>query len=55
MGLMSKGIFSIFMVFGMIACGVKGRPLPPLEPPSIGIGEPIYLNKKDEKKNNQKR
>jgi predicted small lipoprotein YifL len=55
MEVMNKVIFSILIVFGLAACGVKGRPLPPQELPSIGAGEPIYLNKKDEKKYNQKR
>lgn len=41
--------------FAMIACGVKGRPLPPAEPAQIGTGEPPALNKKDEKIFNQKR
>jgi predicted small lipoprotein YifL len=52
---MNKALFTILIVFDLAACGVKGKPLPPLEPPSIGIGEPTYLNKKEEKKNNQKR
>jgi len=52
---MNKALLVILIVFGISACGVKGKPLPPLEPPSIGTGEPTYLNKKDEKKNNQKR
>lgn len=25
-----------------VACGVKGKPLPPLEPASIGRGAPTY-------------
>lgn len=45
----------MLLIFAMTACGVKGRPLPPQEPPFIGTGEPTYLNKKDEKKPNQKR
>jgi len=52
---MNKALLATLIVFGITACGVKGKPLPPLEPPSIGTGEPTYLNKKDEKKNNQKR
>jgi hypothetical protein len=51
---MNKAILATIIVFGITACGVKGKPLPPLEPPSIGTGEPV-LNKKDEKKNYQKR
>jgi predicted small lipoprotein YifL len=52
---MTKAFFAILIIFAIVACGVKGKPLPPLEPPSIGLGEPTYLNKKDEKKNIQKR
>lgn len=26
----------------VVACGVKGKPLPPLEPASIGRGAPTY-------------
>lgn len=32
-------IFSLLLVAG---CGVKGDPLPPLEPVSIGRGQPSY-------------
>jgi predicted small lipoprotein YifL len=52
---MNKALLATVIVFGITACGVKGKPLPPLEPPPIGIGEPTHLNKKDEKKNYQKR
>ncbi|WP_413289523.1 hypothetical protein [Bdellovibrio sp. HCB337] len=52
---MNKVLFASLIIFAITACGVKGKPLPPLEPPPIGTGEPTYLNKKDEKKTNQKR
>lgn len=26
----------------LVGCGVKGKPLPPLEPPMIGRGEPSF-------------
>lgn len=52
---MNKYIFASLIVFVVTACGVKGKPLPPLEPAPIGKGEPSTLNKKDEKKTNQKR
>lgn len=55
MELMNKVLLAIVITLGFTACGVKGKPLPPLEPPSIGTGEPTSLNKKDEKKNYQKR
>ncbi|MGE0631339.1 MAG: hypothetical protein AB7O96_02955 [Pseudobdellovibrionaceae bacterium] len=32
----------LFMLFGLCACGVKGKPLPPLTPTEIGRGEPTY-------------
>lgn len=38
----------------MVGCGVKGKPLPPLEPPPIGDGhlksQKALLNKKNQKK-----
>lgn len=52
---MNKAILVSAIVFLITACGVKGKPLPPLEPPPIGTGEPAYFNKKEVKKNNQKR
>ncbi len=33
---------SAFMVFAFNACGVKSKPLPPLEPAEIGRGAPTY-------------
>lgn len=48
--------FAILMAFVFnTSCGVKGKPLPPLEPPPIGTGEPALPMKKDDKKNSQKR
>lgn len=38
-----------FSVGGLSACGVKGRPLPPLNPAPMGRGEPTY------KETNQKK
>jgi hypothetical protein len=38
-----KGVFLIlasFSIFIHIGCGVKGKPLPPLNPPALGRGEP---------------
>lgn len=52
---MNKTLFALIFIFGVTACGVKGKPLPPEEPPFIGTGEPAFLNKKDDKKTNQKR
>jgi hypothetical protein len=48
----------LLLVSSMIltnACGVKGKPLAPLEPPPIGTGEPAVPLKKEDKKNTLKR
>lgn len=40
---MKSYTFLIFaLIFALIGCGVKGRPLPPEEPREIGIGRPQY-------------
>lgn len=31
-----------FLAAAFAACGVKGKPLPPLTPPVLGRGEPNY-------------
>lgn len=37
--------FSIsILLFILSACGVKGKPLPPLEPVPLGRGEPNYTS-----------
>ncbi len=44
----------ILMLLGLLGCGVKGRPLPPLNPAPLGRGEPTYkesAQKKPTKKN----
>jgi hypothetical protein len=38
---MSKRLFLTPLLF-LSACGVKGVPLPPLQPAPIGRGQPIY-------------
>ena len=38
---MNKIILAIFFLV-LSACGVKGVPLPPVQPAPIGRGEPIY-------------
>lgn len=35
-----KYILALGLAVGMMGCGVKGRPLPPLSPPEIGRGRP---------------
>lgn len=54
MEVLNKIIIVLSLVTFVAGCGVKGKPLPPLEPPSIGTGTPESL-KKDDKKNEQKR
>jgi len=33
---------TVFTALLAVACGVKGKPLPPLEPAAIGRGAPTY-------------
>lgn len=40
----------IFPVMVLCGCGVKGKPLPPLIPPPIGRGEPVYSGATKKKK-----
>lgn len=44
------GIFLIFQ----LGCGVKGRPVSPSQPPSIGHGETLYEQQKEKKENKTK-
>jgi len=30
------------LLFLLSACGVKGKPQPPLDPPTLGRGEPVF-------------
>ncbi len=39
--LLNKLVIFLFLVLS-VSCGVKGRPLPPLNPAPIGRGEPTY-------------
>lgn len=41
MGHQNKLLVSIF-VAALCGCGVKGRPLPPLNPTPLGRGEPTF-------------
>jgi hypothetical protein len=38
-----------------VACGVKGRPLPPKNPRDIGIGKPVYKGVDEELKDSAKK
>ncbi len=40
----------VLLSAGFAACGVKGKPLPPLEPPAIGRGAPSYKRTAEEAK-----
>ena len=42
--------FFLLVSFLIFSCGVKGRPLPPLEPPYIGNGKTIQENENLKKK-----
>jgi hypothetical protein len=39
---MNKTILLTLFLAGLSACGVKGKPQPPLEPPLLGRGEPVF-------------
>lgn len=41
MGHLNK-LFSLVCVMALAGCGVKGRPLPPLNPAPLGRGEPTF-------------
>ena len=45
-------LFAVFFVLS--ACGVKGKPQPPLEPPTLGRGEMIQ-NKKNKTEDSKKK
>ncbi|MNK91855.1 hypothetical protein D3C87_1119710 [compost metagenome] len=38
---LNKILFCLLML-AVASCGVKGRPQPPLVPPTLGRGEPTY-------------
>ena len=37
-----KILISMLFVFGASACGVRGKPMPPLEPTQLGRGQPSF-------------
>lgn len=39
---LNKNYLLCVVVLALAGCGVKGRPLPPLQPPPLGTGEPTY-------------
>ncbi|MGE5086833.1 MAG: lipoprotein [Bacillota bacterium] len=47
--MLNKFLFALILTFSLSGCGVKGSPLPPLNPPPLGRGEPTYseTTKKD--------
>lgn len=40
----------ILLVFAELGCGVKGKPMPPLDPPQIGRGDSAYSGSTKNKK-----
>lgn len=38
----SQCAIMLFLFFGVVACGVKGDPLPPEKPAEIGRGRPTF-------------
>lgn len=44
-----KTVLFFFTSFAMVACGVKGKPMPPLEPIPLGDGT-LAAKKNEEKK-----
>lgn len=44
----------IIVIVTSLGCGVKGRPLPPLNPAPIGSGEPVFKEPPNKKKQNKK-
>lgn len=48
----STALFFLLMILvaTTLSCGVKGKPLPPLEPPTIGRGAPSYKRTAEEAK-----
>jgi hypothetical protein len=51
---LNKVLFCL-LVLGVASCGVKGRPLPPLIPPTLGRGEPTYSEATKKKNSTQKK
>lgn len=54
---LNKITFLFLIFWGLVGCGVKGAPLPPLNPAPLGRGEPILRNaqqKKSQQKSNLK-
>lgn len=50
---LNKTIF-VLLLCGFSACGVKGKPLPPLNPAPIGRGEPTFRTSDDNKSEKEK-
>lgn len=40
---MRRLFFVVILSTMSVGCGVKGKPLPPEEPPTLGRGEPNFL------------
>lgn len=58
MELLNKIFLTVFLCAGLIGfagCGVKGSPLPPLNPAPIGRGEPTYSEATQKSSKDKKR
>lgn len=42
-----KALIALIIIFTSAACGVKGKPLPPLTAPPLGRGEPTFKKATD--------
>lgn len=58
MRILGISVITALLMTGLMACGVKGKPLPPSTPPVLGRGEPNFSkateNLKIKKKKNPK-
>lgn len=46
---LNKKLIFLGLALCVAGCGVKGRPNPPKNPPSLGRGEPMYKETKKKK------
>lgn len=47
-------VLAVNISFGIVGCGVKGKPQPPLNPAPIGRGEPTYQDSKESSQDSSK-
>lgn len=51
---LNKSLILITICF-QVACGVKGKPLPPLQPAHLGRGEPTFTEAEKKSESEKKR